>query len=119
MRRKRKNQIRWNVEAEPTFNVSHYYFWIINSDPTAHARIRTNLALVFQPIDKAITLTGKKKYRDNFDYSLYVFDSPAPPPVGDAWKKVYDGEIIRDKKLYQRQKLNGLENFVDSQMARL
>lgn len=112
-----ENQIRWNFEAKPADGTNSYYIWIINPSPRAHTKIKTNLALEFRPTEDLVVRTGKKDYNDSANHALYTFDSPVAPDDVN-WDKVYQGRVIRDTRLTQRQKRGSLEVFVDNQMTK-
>lgn len=113
----RERQIRWNVISEPDFTTNHYFFWIINGNWREITRIKTNLVLELQPVEAVESDLERKKQRGVIPYELYRLDSPKHPDVIN-WSKVYSGPVIKDKRLYQRKIVSGLQEYMDTQMKR-
>ncbi|MAG24354.1 hypothetical protein CMI47_02135 [Candidatus Pacearchaeota archaeon] len=116
---KTHRQIRWNVNSTPNPQAHNWSVVIIN-DPRTMRKIQQRLVEKAQPIDElSVRTNGSVPKSHGLQYKLITFNAPYMGPTQMPWGDIYQGPIKKDEGLYERERSDGLEIYVDAQMQRL
>ena len=119
MKKKKRNverQIVWEVQSEDPPEIHHYNFLVINGLREIN-RIAQKIRFVFRPTDNFMDWTEGNVRRTKLKYKLFSIDSYLTSPDKIDWSTIYQGKIVRDRRLENRQTPKGLADFVDEAIA--
>lgn len=113
----KQSHIRWNHTTQPDSNFLKWFFLIINDK--REIDLYTNRIYryfsEFQSIDEGREWDGKVPDTD-LSYRLLTFETQIREI---NWSPICKrSKIIKDERLYDRQRRDGLLDYIDSQLAK-
>lgn len=111
----KERQLKYNsTRSENNLECMKWFFLIINQNREIGG-ISDKIYKLFAPIEEeGITYEGTIK-KTGLRWKLISFDSRKKVESSEL-RKVYDGRILSDRKLYDRNEIDGLEKYIINEL---
>lgn len=113
----RRRHIRWNVSSSPNGDPpKQTWFFILVNEPREIDGIRQKTREVLAPTDEEMTQSsGLIRGTNGLHYIAFQLNSyRRTKPENVDLSRIYDGLILRDRKLGSHRTVDGLSNYVDN-----
>lgn len=111
-----ERQVRWNVQSDSKEPAQpHTYFFVIINETREINRIEQKILGQLRPVDEFHKRT-EGNIQDGREKKLkYRLISMKSSLISNNlnFPEIYNGTIIKDRELYERERQNGLEDYID------
>ncbi|MBU0467170.1 MAG: hypothetical protein KJ718_03105 [Nanoarchaeota archaeon] len=104
-------QLRWEVRSRDRPEAHEYAILIINQRRET-SQILQRASEHFMPADEPTTIAEGNISGTGLKFKLVTITAYRTPPNQVDWRKIYKGQVTRDRNLSPRETPDGLANYV-------